>query len=119
MGSKKFSVGLEGMKFYAFHGFYAEEQRVGRTFIVDVILDVDAELDGEDNIGDTFNYETIYQITKEEMGNTQKLIETLGYNIKTRLLASTNHSISGHIRISKESPLMGGEVKRSVIVIYI
>ena len=119
MVKKKFSVGLEGMQFYAFHGFYHEEQKVGRQFVVDVMLHVDSELDGEDHIGDTFNYETIFKITKDEMDNTQKLIETVGYNIKQRLIEVAKHPISGQIKISKESPLMGGEVTRSVIIIYI
>ncbi len=115
----KFSVGLEGMKFYAFHGFYSEEQKVGRMFVVDVKLDVHSNLDGKDNISDTFNYETIYKIVSTEMSNPQKLIETVGFNIKQKLIKTSNHPIEGKIRISKESPLMGGEVSRSVIEIYI
>jgi dihydroneopterin aldolase len=115
----KFSVGLEGMKFYAFHGFYEEEQKVGRSFVVDVKLDVYSEIDGEDHLGDTFNYETIYSIVKKEMAVTQKLIETVGYNIKKNLIEASNHDISGIVRIRKESPLLGGEVGASVIEIYV
>ena len=117
--NSKFSVGLEAMKFYAFHGFYDEEQLVGREFIVDVKLDIHSVIDGEDQISDTFNYETIYAIVKTEMGKTQKLIETVGYNIKKNLIAASNHPIEGIIRIRKISPLMGGEVGSSVIEIYL
>lgn len=119
MANSKFSVGLEGMRFYAFHGFYEEEQKVGRTFVVDVKLDVHSVLDGKDHIDDTFNYETIYAIVKKEMKQTQKLIETVGYNIKKNLIAASNHPVEGVIRIRKESPLMGGEVGSSVIEIYL
>ncbi len=115
----KFSVGLEGMRFYAFHGFYEEERKVGRYFVVDVKLDVHSVLDGKDDISDTFNYESIYEIVKTEMNNTQKLIETVGFNIKKNLIARTNHPIDGVIRIRKESPLMGGEVASSVVEIYL
>lgn len=114
----RFSVGLEGMKFHAFHGFYEEEQIVGRTFIVDVKLQVFSTLDGEDNISDTFNYETIYEIVQKEMTTTQKLIETVGFRIKEELISRSKHPIEGTIRIAKESPLMAGEVGRSVIEVY-
>ncbi len=115
----KISVGLEGMRFYAYHGFYEEERKVGRNFEVDVKLDVFTNYDGADELDGTLNYESIYKIVKEEMSQSQKLIETVGYNIKKRLIEISTYKILGYVRIRKIRPLMGGEVGSSVIEIYI
>ena len=32
-------VGLEGVKFFAYHGFYEEEQQIGGEYILDVFVE--------------------------------------------------------------------------------
>jgi len=58
------TIALEGMHFFAYHGYYAEERIVGNQFIIDVYVDVDTFDSQDDNIDDTVNYEVIYDITK-------------------------------------------------------
>ena len=56
-------IALEGMHFWAKIGYYEEEQIIGNEIHVDVYVDTkDLVLDGNDDLGSTLNYETIYQL---------------------------------------------------------
>lgn len=103
------------MRFFAYHGVYAEETKMGRYFVVDVDLDCAIELNDRDELGDTYNYEWIYQITAMEMKTPRKLLETLLYRISRALLAKSTLVQGGTIRIKKEALLIGGDVDRSVV----
>ena len=37
-------IALEGVRFFARHGYYEEEQVLGNTFVLDVIVNADIEL---------------------------------------------------------------------------
>jgi dihydroneopterin aldolase len=39
---KKVWIGLEGMEFYAYHGVYEEERKIGGKYIVDVLVHTNA-----------------------------------------------------------------------------
>ncbi len=71
---------IKDLKFYGFHGVYPDEQVVGTTFRVDVIVDIDDDLNGfyTDQLEDTLNYEKIVEHLIS-IGTTQKfrLIERL------------------------------------------
>lgn len=115
MGLSRINIALEGMRFYAFHGVYEEEQKIGRHFIVSVYLECDAHIDGKDELGDTYNYEWIYEATTKEMNVPRKLLETVAYNIGEDLRSRSSLFQSGIIKISKEGLVLGGDVERSVI----
>ncbi|HRB19555.1 MAG TPA: dihydroneopterin aldolase [Chitinophagales bacterium] len=54
---KKVWIGLEGMEFYAHHGVYAEERKIGGRYVVDVWVQTDASLaEKEDDLNGTINY---------------------------------------------------------------
>ena len=80
------TLALEGMRFYAYLGFYEEEQVVCNEYQVDVYLEAivlkhgDAPLP-EDDIQTTISYETIYHICKLEMKKPVRLLETLAQRI--------------------------------------
>ena len=38
------TIALEGVRFFARHGYYEEEQVLGNTFVLDVIVNADTEL---------------------------------------------------------------------------
>lgn len=61
-------IALEGMRFHAPHGFYQEEQIIGTTFLIDVIIDTDfGKAAQKDDLFQTVNYETVYQVCKTVM----------------------------------------------------
>ena len=106
-------VALEGMKFYAYHGYYDEEQTIGGEFVIDIYIDTNfAKAASSDELEGTVNYETIYRILRMEMQKKTKLLEALAQRILNRIktLLDTIEQIT--IRISKLNPPIGGEVGR-------
>ena len=51
-------IALEGMEFFAFHGFYDEEQKIGNKYGVDLYLTTDLKRAAtSDDLHETVNYE--------------------------------------------------------------
>ncbi len=107
-------VSIEGLKFRAFHGFYDEERKKGNDFICDVQVEIKNFNSADDNIYDTVNYESIYDIVKDEMSKTKKLIETVAYHILERVRKLDNVT-GASVRLSKLNPPINGIVDRAVV----
>jgi dihydroneopterin aldolase len=111
----KTKVALNNMEFFAFHGFYPEEQKSGNQFILDTEVELKSFDSNDDNIYDTVNYEDLYKICKEEMKNTQKLLETVVFNIINRYKEELNNITAATVRLEKIGPQMGGKVGKAVV----
>lgn len=111
----KTTVSIENAEFFSYHGYYEEERRAGNTFLIDCEVEVKTFDSPDDNIEDTVNYEQLYLICKEEMANTQKLLETVVFNIINRIKNDLNHTTGGKVKLSKISPQLGGKVEKAVI----
>lgn len=109
------TVAIEGAEFFAHHGYYKEEQKTGNTFIIDAEVVLKSFDSDDDNIQDTVNYETLYTICKEEMGQTQQLLETVVFNIIQRFKNDLSNVTSGKVKMEKLGPQLGGKVKKAVI----
>lgn len=109
-------VSLEGMEFYAFHGFYEEERENGNDFVVDVHVTTDFAIASEhDDLDGTVNYEVIYAITKEEMAIPTKLLERVAQRILERLFEAFHEISCIEISVAKKNPPVGGKVNQSRI----
>lgn len=113
---KLVTIALEDMEFYAYHGVYVEENIIGRTFHVSVYLNCNVEVDGSDQLNETYNYEWIYHIVKEEMAIPRKLLETVAFHISDKLRSKSKLLVSGEIKIYKEGLPLGGKIGRSLII---
>jgi len=103
---------IEGMEFYAFHGHFREEQIVGNKFVVDVILETDMTLPSQtDNLKDAVNYQTAYQIVKQQMEQKSHLLEHIGGRILDALYSEMDGIIKATVKVSKMNPPMGGRIK--------
>lgn len=108
-------IGLEGMEFYAFHGYYEAERKIGNKYRLDVFVTLEHELKGTDDIDDTVNYEDIFEICKEEMSQPKKLLETVAYNIIDRLKREKKKITKVYLKLRKVGVQLGGKVDQSVI----
>ncbi|SDS75120.1 dihydroneopterin aldolase [Mucilaginibacter mallensis] len=111
-------INLNDAEFFAFHGFYPEEQLLGSRFLVDI--SVGFRPTGNllaDEIGNTVNYEQLYNIACEEMKHTRKLIETVGQSIIDAI--KSKFPFVDHVRvcIKKVSPPLKGKVGHSSVTI--
>jgi 7,8-dihydroneopterin aldolase/epimerase/oxygenase len=103
------TIALEGLEFFAYHGFYPEERKIGNRFGVDIT--VSANLVGaavEDKLKQTVNYEELYHLVKEEMHSPAKLLEHLAYNIMHQVFAHFPSVEAVRVSVSKFNPPIGG-----------
>lgn len=110
-------VGLKGMQFYAFHGYYDFERRIGNQFSIDVTIDLDIIEDPKEKITNTFNYEIILEICKIHMKKRYRLLESLAYDIARELKNSDSIIKNINVRIEKLNPKMSGKVEKAFVEI--
>ncbi len=109
---QKAVIELEKMEFYAFHGCYKEEQRVGNKFIVNISIETNISTARiSDNIQDTINYVKIYNAVKDEMKQNSHLLEHVAGRIIDRLLHDFPQILHITVKISKMNPPVGGQMK--------
>ncbi len=109
-----FRIGLEEVKIFAFVGYYQEEQVLGNNFLVNVYVDL-AAADVNDELKNTINYETLYQVIRNAFSMPSKLLETVAAEILSEIkkIAPKSHFIE--ISIRKENPPMVGEIKNALV----
>lgn len=108
------TVSLEGMEFFARHGFYAEEQKLGNRYGVDISVEAAIETAAyDDQITGTVNYEVLYRIVREEMEKPSRLLEHVAGRIIERVFRDLPAIHSVEVSISKFNPPVGGICERS------
>lgn len=109
---------LEGLEFHAFHGVYPHERESGNWFETDITVDTNI-LEGTigDDLANTVNYETLYQIIREEMEKPSKLLETVAEGIVKRILDELPEVLQVEIKIAKLNPPIGGKCKKASIAL--
>lgn len=106
-------IEIEGMKFYAFHGHFESEQIVGNEFSVDLKIETDCDKAAiSDNLDDALNYQTAYEIVKQEMAQPSKLLESVAKRILDTLYEEFKSITKAKVKISKMNPAMGGEIEK-------
>ena len=110
-------IALEGMNFYANHGFYEEERIIGGHFILDVYVNASVfQAAMTDDLYSTVNYETIYFLCQTEMRKPTKLLETLVQRMINRLQEQFEGKVSGiKIRLTKLNPPLRGSVDKAYV----
>jgi dihydroneopterin aldolase len=115
------TIALHGAEFFAWHGFYPEEQKLGTKFIVDVEVDFRPVTAGirQDDITHTVDYEQLYEIVCEEMKITRKLIETVAQSIADGIKAKYAFADRIMVKLKKVHPPMGGNIDHSSVTIIV
>jgi dihydroneopterin aldolase len=106
-------IEIEGMEFYAYHGHYPVEKKVGNRFLVNLKIKADCEKAGKtDKLEDALDYQKAYQLVKVEMAITSDLLEHVATRILDRLyleLPDIQHAL---VKVSKMNPPMGGQIEK-------
>lgn len=105
-------IHLSDMEFYAYHGCYKEEQLTGNWFLVDLTLETNMDKASQtDNINDTLNYQTAYELVKKEMAVKAHLLEHLSKRILDSLFGTFPQLECATVKVAKMNPPMGGKMK--------
>lgn len=109
----KILIELENMKFYAYHGHFEVEQKVGNHFLVSLLAEtgVTAALHS-DRLRDAVDYQQIYALVRREMEIPSHLLEHVAERITCALFKEVRGITHTRIKISKMNPPMGGEIEK-------
>jgi dihydroneopterin aldolase len=114
------TIAIHGAEFFAYHGFYPEEQKLGTKFIVDVEVDFTPHDNlKEDKIANTVDYEQLYKIVAGQIRQTRKLIETIAQSIADDIKEKYPFADKIQVSIKKLNPPLGGKVDYSQIIITV
>ncbi|RYG17218.1 MAG: dihydroneopterin aldolase [Chitinophagaceae bacterium] len=114
MSQFKQTVALKDVKCFALHGYYPEEQIIGNHFVID--LETEFIPQGfDDELSQTVNYEDLNTIIREEMKNTQKLLETVSNNIISKVIGLYPFVETVNVSIKKLNPPMPGQIGHSFV----
>lgn len=115
MGTIRQKVALQEMRFFAYHGFYPQEQIIGNEFLLDIETEMDVTGKGDEDISLTVNYERLFEIASEEMRKPRKLLETVAYSILEKIRMEFLSVKSIRIALRKLNPPVAGEVRNSLV----
>lgn len=103
----KYTTSLQNLEFYAFHGLYEAEKRIGAYFYVSIEVDSFVP-DGISitEIDQTINYEILYRIVSTNMQQAEDLLETVAQKIITQV--QNNFENLHAIRVQIEKPKAAG-----------
>ncbi|MCS6818547.1 MAG: dihydroneopterin aldolase [Chitinophagales bacterium] len=106
-------IAIEGMQFYAHHGYHKEEQILGGKYTVDIYITADlTEAAQNDDLQKTINYEKVYAITRGEMEKHSKLVEHVCQRIASAVKNNFPQIEKLRVRVSKFQPPLKGNVER-------
>lgn len=111
-------IELASMNFYAYHGVMPQERQVGNRFIVDLTLTAPLMNAVEsDDLNDTINYATVYEIVKQEMEIPSRLIEYAAGRILKSLKASFPQLTGIELKLSKLNPPFGADIYSASVLL--
>ncbi|HJW31222.1 MAG TPA: dihydroneopterin aldolase, partial [Saprospiraceae bacterium] len=109
-------IKLEGISFYAHHGYYTHERTRGNNYLVDIGVETDIDKSAVyDDLHLTVNYESLYNICAEVMSHPCHLIETVAYRIAHEIQKSFPHLQSIEVVVHKIAPELGGPVQSAQV----
>jgi dihydroneopterin aldolase len=111
-------IALEGMEFFAFHGYYDEEQKIGNKYGVDLYIKTNLLAAGEsDKLQETVNYEVLYRMVADEMLAPARLLEHVAHRVLDRIMAELPHVQKVKVNVSKFNPPLGGICHRARVTL--
>lgn len=113
-------INLLGLRFHAFHGVMAQEQLVGNDYLLDVRVRYDlSKAMLSDDVNDTLNYATVYEMICQEMQIPSCLLEHVAYRIGNRLMTTFPQIESIDIHLTKKNPPMGADGDGAMIELHL
>lgn len=110
---------LNNVRFYARHGVAPQETMVGNEFTIHLKLKVDiVRAMATDEVEDTVSYADVYQVLKQEMEISSKLLEHVCGRIIQRLFNEFLLIEEIEMKLSKRNPPMGADIDCAGVEIH-
>ena len=79
------TISLTHLRFFAYHGLYAEEKKTGNQFEINLTVSYTPSSEIITDISETINYVSLYELLKTEMQQPRGLLETLAMEIAEKI----------------------------------
>ena len=101
---------LKNVRFHAFHGVLPQERQVGGDFLLSLRVGYPlARAVESDEVGDTLNYATLFDLVKREMDVPSQLLEHVAGRIAKAVVAAFPAVTSIDLELTKQNPPMGAD----------
>ena len=112
-------ISLRNIRFHAFHGVMPQERRVGGDFLVNLRVGYPLEQAMQsDEVGDTLNYATLYEVVKTEMMQPSNLLEHVAGRIADAIVKRFPQVTSIDLALTKQNPPMGADCDGAGVEIH-
>ena len=104
------TIFVNDIQLHAYHGVMPQEQLTGNDYLVSVSAQypIDKAI-ATDDVQHTLNYAMVYDIVKEEMGSSSKLVEHVAGRIAQHLMKQFADITAVRVRVTKLNPPMGAQ----------
>ena len=112
-------VFLRNVRFYAFHGVLPQERSVGGDYLLNLRVGYRVENAMEsDEVGDTLNYATLFDLVKQEMDIPSQLLEHVSGRIAKAIVTVFPEVTSIDLELTKQNPPMGADCDGAGVEIH-
>lgn len=109
-------IELKDMEFFSRHGCFEEERIIGNRFVVNLSVEGDfSAAAASDDIDDAVNYQSLYDIVREEMDIPSHLLENVAQRIVRHIRESFPALSKIKLTIDKINPPLGGKLYASSV----
>ncbi len=111
-------ITLSGLRFHACHGAMPQERQIGGSFVVDIRVSCNLEKAVlSDDLSDTLNYGTLYELVKKEMSQPSNLLEHVAGRIARHTFDTFPQVEEVEITVTKENPPMGADLQGASVTL--
>ena len=112
-------ITLRQVRFHAFHGVMPQERQVGADFLLDVRVGYPlAQAMQSDEVDDTLNYATLYDLVAREMQQPSKLLEHVAGRMVEAISQTFPQVISIDLELTKLNPPLGADCVGASIEVH-
>lgn len=116
---KSVRISLNDLRFFAYHGVFEQERRVGNEFEVSVHVDIPpTDSMNEDSLEGTVSYADIYEIVRERMQTPSLLLEKVAIDISRTLQERWPEILSGRVEVRKLGVPVSGIIGDAGVEIF-
>ena len=97
-------IQLLNLPFYAYHGIYEEEKKMGAEYEVNITVSHQEKKSPVLHINETIDYTSLYELIKQHMQQPRQLLETIATIFAEDVLARFAEAEEVSITIIKKHP---------------
>lgn len=111
---------LREVRFHAFHGVMPQERKVGADFTVSLRVGVNLSLPAEsDDVADTLNYATLYEVVKQQMEIPSQLLEHVAGRVGKTVMDTFPQVTGVDVTLTKLNPPMGADCEGASVELHL